>query len=144
MAITAEDVYRVAPFARTLGVVFDELAPGPLTTRLPFDASLSTTHGGLHGGALMGLADVTAAVCAVLNGPAGTSAATVDSSTHFLGAVRGDARAIATPLHIGRGFVVVGVDIADRDDVLRVRVTQTVALRPTGAAPSAVPGGRTT
>jgi 1,4-dihydroxy-2-naphthoyl-CoA hydrolase len=130
MTITAEDVYALAPFAKTLGVTFEELAPGPLTTRLPFAPELSTTHGGLHGGALMGLADVSAAVCAVLNGPPGAIPATLSSSTFFLVPVRGDALAVASPLHVGKASVTVEVDITDDSGRPCVRVTQTVAVRP--------------
>ncbi|MEU2358704.1 PaaI family thioesterase [Streptomyces misionensis] len=130
MTITAEDVYALAPFAKTLGVTFGELASGPLTARLPFTPGLSTTHGGLHGGALMGFADVTAAVCAVLNGPPGGIPATVTSSTFFLAPVRGDALAVASPLHVGKSSVTVEVDVKDDSGRLCVRVVQTVAVRP--------------
>ena len=129
MAITAEDVYTLAPYARTLGVLFETMDPGTLVTHLPYSHDLSTTGGGLHGGALMGLADVTAAVCAVLNAPPGSLPATTTSTTHFLRPVRGNATATATPLDIGRSAVVVRVDITDDTGQVKVTVVQTVTVR---------------
>lgn len=52
----ADDVYALAPYARTLGVEFGELrAETPVSAHLAYRPELSTTNGGLHGGALMGL-----------------------------------------------------------------------------------------
>lgn len=130
VTITAEDVYAAAPYARTLGVEFFDLTGPDLWARLDFDASLSTVSGGLHGGALMGLADVTAAVCAVLNSAAGGAPATTTSATQFLQPVTTDAHAHAVALHVSRSNVVVEVNISDDNDRLCVRVTQTVTVRP--------------
>ncbi|GAA1560045.1 PaaI family thioesterase [Kribbella lupini] len=130
MTITAEDVYALAPFARTLGVEFGELSAGtPVGARLAYRPELSTTNGGLHGGALMGLADISAAVCAVLHAPPGALPATMESSTHFMNPVRGDASATATALHVGRSAITVNVDVFDPEGRLCVRVTQLVAVR---------------
>jgi uncharacterized protein (TIGR00369 family) len=131
--IEAEDVYALAPYAKTLGVVFEELTEGSVQARLAHDHSLSTVGGGLHGGALMGLADVCAAVCAALNGPVGAAPATVESSTHFLRPVRTDVVATARPLRLGRNTVV-EVDLRDAEGELCVRVTQVVtAVKPNTA-----------
>jgi len=128
--IDAEDVYALAPYAKTLGVVFEELTEANVQARLAHDLSLSTVGGGLHGGALMGLADVCAAVCAALNGPVGTAPATVESSTHFLRPARTGVVARARPLRLGRNTVV-EVDIHDAEGELCVRVTQVVtAVKP--------------
>lgn len=124
--IEAEDVYALAPYAKTLGVVFEELTEVNVQARLAHDLSLSTVGGGLHGGALMGLADVCAAVCAALNGPVGAAPATVESSTHFLRPARTGVVATARPLRLGRNTVV-EVDIRDAEGELCVRVTQVVA-----------------
>lgn len=85
--LEAEDVYALAPYAKTLGVVFEEISEAGVRARLVHDLSLSTVGGGLHGGALMGLADVCAAVCAALNGPAGAAPATVEVE-HALSSAR--------------------------------------------------------
>jgi 1,4-dihydroxy-2-naphthoyl-CoA hydrolase len=123
--LEAEDVYALAPYAKTLGVVFEEISEAGVRARLVHDLSLSTVGGGLHGGALMGLADVCAAVCAALNGPAGGAPATVESSTHFLRPARTSVVATARPLRVGRNSVV-EVDIHDDEGELCARVTQVV------------------
>ncbi|WP_433920065.1 PaaI family thioesterase [Streptomyces canus] len=123
--LEAEDVYALAPYAKTLGVVFEEISEAGVRARLVHDLSLSTVGGGLHGGALMGLADVCAAVCAALNGPAGAAPATVESSTHFLRPARTSVVATARPLRVGRNSVV-EVDLHDDEGELCARVTQVV------------------
>ncbi|MEV3909947.1 MULTISPECIES: PaaI family thioesterase [Streptomyces] len=123
--LEAEDVYALAPYAKTLGVVFEEISEVGVRARLVHDLSLSTVGGGLHGGALMGLADVCAAVCAALNGPAGAAPATVESSTHFLRPARTSVVATARPLRVGRNSVV-EVNIHDDEGELCARVTQVV------------------
>ncbi|GGX03355.1 PaaI family thioesterase [Streptomyces lomondensis] len=120
-----EDVYALAPYAKTLGVVFEEMTKAGVRGRLAHDLSLSTVGGGLHGGALMGLADVCAAVCAALNGPVGAAPATVESSTHFLRPARTGVVATARPLRLGRNNVI-EVDVHDDQGELCVRVTQVV------------------
>ncbi|MFF4052916.1 PaaI family thioesterase [Streptomyces chartreusis] len=130
MTVTAEEIYAVAPFAETLGVRFAAISAPEVRARLECAPALSTLGGALHGGALMGLADVAAAACAALNGPEGTLPATMQSNTLFLRPVRGTgAFATARPLHVGRNTVTVEVDISDEQDVLCVRITQVVALR---------------
>jgi len=111
MSITAEDVYALAPYARTLGVRFTDLSGPEVLAELTFHPSLSTVGGGLHGGALMGLADVAAAVNAV----PGAAPATTTSATQFLRPVRSDVLARAVVLHTGRSRVVVQVDVTDTE-----------------------------
>ncbi|MFF7282281.1 hotdog fold thioesterase [Streptomyces griseorubiginosus] len=130
--LAADDVYALAPYAKTLGVVFDEMSADGVRATLAHDLSLSTVGGGLHGGALMGLADVCGAVCAALNGPAGAAPATVESSTHFLRPARTDVVATARPLRVGRNAVV-EIDVHDAEGALCARVTQVV----TAVAPKA-------
>ncbi|WP_338896301.1 PaaI family thioesterase [Streptomyces sp. TG1A-60] len=125
LTLEAEDVYALAPYAKTLGVVFEEITEVSVQGRLAHDPSLSTVGGGLHGGALMGLADVCAAVCAALNGPAGAAPATVESSTHFLRPAHTSVVATARPLRLGRNTVV-EVNVHDDKGELCARVTQVV------------------
>ena len=57
--------------------------------RLAWREELCTAGGLMHGGALMGLADCAAGVCAFLNLPEGAAGtATIQSSTSFLRPVR--------------------------------------------------------
>jgi uncharacterized protein (TIGR00369 family) len=132
MPVTAADIYALAPYARTLGVEFVRLEAESVEARLGHAVALSTGGGAMHGGALMGLADVAAAVCAALNGGEGAAAvpATMESSTHFLRPVLGTAAfATARPLHVGRSTVAVEVDIHGDRERLCARVTQLVALK---------------
>lgn len=125
---TADAVFAAAPYARTLGVQFVEIGTEQVVAAVQFSEDLSTVGGGLHGGVLMGLADVAAAVCAVTNSAPGARPATTTSATQFIRPVRGTATATATALHTGRSAVVVNVDVRDDDGRLCVRVTQTVAV----------------
>jgi 1,4-dihydroxy-2-naphthoyl-CoA hydrolase len=133
MTLTPDEVYAAAPFVKTLGVEFDQIAPDAVVGRLPFSQPLSTVGGGLHGGALMGLADGTAAVCAAVNGGPGALPATVDSTTHFLRPVAGQATATATSIRSSSSQVLVEVRVTDESGALCVHVLQTVRLVRPGA-----------
>lgn len=128
MTLTPDEVYAAAPFVRTLGVQLVEIAPEAVVGHLPFAQPLSTVGGGLHGGALMGLADGTAAVCASVNGGPGALPATVDSTTRFLRPVMGQATATARPITSSSRQVLVEVRVTDESDALCVHVLQTVRL----------------
>ncbi|AXK87911.1 PaaI family thioesterase [Nocardia farcinica] len=132
MTVTAEDIYALAPYVRTLGVRFDRIAPDRVVARLAHSAALSTTGGGLHGGAVMGLADATAAVCAALNGSPGVAPATADSTTHFLRPITDSATATAVPMRVSARQVVVTVEVRDASGELCAHVVQTVRLLPPG------------
>lgn len=136
MTVTAEQVYAAAPFAHTLGVRFDAISAAEVRARLDHAPALSTAGGGLHGGALMGLADVAAAVFAAVNGPGVAVPATMQSNTLFLRPVRG-AAAFATTrlLHAGRSTVTVEVDIHDDRRNLCARITQVVAVNAVKTTP---------
>jgi uncharacterized protein (TIGR00369 family) len=132
MSITAADIYALAPYAQTLGVHFGRLDADLVEARVDCAPALSTAGGAMHGGALMGLADVAGAVCAALNGGEGPVPvpATMESSTHFLRPLQGAAAfAASRPLHVGRSTVSLEVDIHDDRERLCVRVTQRVALK---------------
>ena len=128
MTLTPDDVYAAAPFVKTLGVDFDQIAAERVVGRLAFSPMLSTVIGSLHGGALMGLADAVAAVCAAANGEPGALPATVESTTLFLQPLAGDATATATPIEPQRHQVLVEVRIADAAGNLCGHVIQTVRL----------------
>lgn len=122
--VTAEQIRTAAPFTATLGITFEALDAIEVRATLPFDASLSTIGGGLHGGASMSLADIASTVCAVLNSPEGAVAPTTESTTYFLRPVQGPATAVARPLRAGRRSVVVEVDVLDDSGQLCGRTTQ--------------------
>ena len=121
---------QAMPFSRVLGVELLEQGANAVRGRISWDEARCTTAGALHGGVLMGLADVLGGVCAFLNLPDGaTGTTTIESKTNFLRAVRdGYVEGVATPLHTGRTTVVVDTELRDVDGKLVARVTQTQAV----------------
>ncbi|MFD4640086.1 PaaI family thioesterase [Lentzea sp. NPDC058436] len=126
MDVTQEMVEGMAPYVKTLGVKFVRLEPHETVAELEGGHAVSTIGGGMHGGALMALADMTATVCSVLN--AGSVTTTADATSHFLRPLTGTARATARPLRVGRRLVVVVVDVTDADGALCLHVVQTQAV----------------
>lgn len=126
---TTEQLLATMPHAVALGITLEEATPGTVIARLPWAPEHTTLGGGLHGGALMALADSAGAVCAFLNMAKGSSTSTVESKTNFFHAVReGWATAVAHPLHVGRSFVVVQTDVYDRQERRVSQTTQTQAV----------------
>ncbi|MEC3916009.1 PaaI family thioesterase [Nocardia sp. CDC160] len=123
-------LFATMPFSTELGIEVLECGPERVRSRLEWRENLCTLGGSMHGGALMSLADATAAVCAFLNLPDGAQGTTtVESKTNFVRALRsGHATATATPLHKGRSFIVVETEIRDDADKLVAKVTQTQAV----------------
>ena len=117
------------PFAKACGVEVTTATPGEVVGTLGWDADRCTVGGTLHGGAIMTLADSVGAICAFLNLPEGALTSTVDSNISFLRAVRsGHARAVASPLHVGRTVIVVRTEVFDADERLVAHVVQTQAV----------------
>ena len=119
-------IYDAMPLCATLGIRAVSLAPDEVVLSLDWAPELCTSGGVMHGGALMTLADSAGAACAFLNLPAGAQGtSTIESKTNFLRAVKsGTAQAIARPLHVGSGTVVVETEITN-DHHLVAKVTQT-------------------
>jgi 1,4-dihydroxy-2-naphthoyl-CoA hydrolase len=127
--LTNEEIYELAPFARLLGVEFDELSPESVKARLPYRPELATMGGAMHGGALMGLADLSIATCVGLNIKPGYFMTTAESTTYFLRAVRGgSAISIARPVKVGSSLVVAEADIYSDNGTHCARVCQAVAV----------------
>jgi uncharacterized protein (TIGR00369 family) len=125
----AADLLGLMPFAVATGVELDRVAAEEVVGRLAWSPERCTAGFVMHGGALMTLADTVGAVCAFLNLPPGSTTSTVSSSTSLVRAVRsGTAHAVARPLHTGRSFVVVLVDITDDQGRPVAHVTQTQAV----------------
>jgi 1,4-dihydroxy-2-naphthoyl-CoA hydrolase len=126
----AEFWYRAMPFAKALGIEPLVSEKDEVRARLAWAAELCTAGGVLHGGAIIGLADSAAGTCAFLNLPDGAvGTATIDSSTHFLRAVRGGwVEAVSRPLRVGRSVVVVETDVRDDRGDLVARVVQSQAV----------------
>src|SRR5215218_8270185 len=123
-----DQLLALMPFAVDVGVDLVRAEPAEVTGRLPWAPERCTAGGVMHGGALMTLADSVGAICAFLNLPAGGSTSTVASSVSLMRAVSGGAaHATARPLHTGRSFIVVSVEVTDDDGRRVAQVTQTQA-----------------
>jgi 1,4-dihydroxy-2-naphthoyl-CoA hydrolase len=131
-ASATEAIHQAIPFAKTLGIQLMANQPEEVRCRLEWSDSLSGAGVGLHGGAIMALADAAGGLCAFLNLPEGaTGTTTIESKTNFLRAVRsGYVEAVSRPLHTGRSVVVVETDLIDAEGRLAARVTQSqIVLR---------------
>ncbi len=123
------DLAALMPFATILGIELDLATKDPTIGRLPYDASLTTAGGALHGGALMALADCVGAVCAYLNLPPDSTTSTTSSNTVFLRGVRsGTVSATARPLHVGRSTIAVSTELRDAEGRLVAQTTQSQAV----------------
>jgi uncharacterized protein (TIGR00369 family) len=119
------------PLARLLGIRIDRAAADGVTATMTVSADHGTVGNMLHGGAIMALADSTAAVGAFLalpEGAAGTT--TIEAKTNFLGpcASGQTVTAEATPVSIGRRLSVWQTRIRRENgrDVALVTQTQLV------------------
>jgi len=121
---------QAAPFAALLGAEVLAAAPDEVRLQLEWTPERTTVGGGMHGGALMALADMAGAICAFLNLPEGaTGTTTIESKTNFLRAVRdGRVDAVSRPLHAGRTTIVVDTELLGPDGRLAARTTQTQAV----------------
>lgn len=97
-----EQLVASMPFAVHTGIQLDSAAPEQVVGHLDWDSHRTTAGNGMHGGALMTLADSVGAVCAFLNLPPGASTSTTSSSTVFTRGVR-KARSPQPPGHCMRG-----------------------------------------
>ena len=98
-----------------------------LIVEMPVGAHLRNTRGGLQGGIVATLVDMTAGRLAMAGVEEGHSTATIDLNIHFLlPVVAGPARATATVVRRGKRTVVVRVDV---DDVGRDRLTATAIVQ---------------
>jgi uncharacterized protein (TIGR00369 family) len=136
--VNAEHVTRAAlllqavaemqpPFFRLLGAKIVEASPDRVVAELLVRDELANRNGGLHGGAVMAVADNLGGTATFLNLPAGAGTTTIESKTNFFAAVAlGDTlRAECTPLHRGRTTMVWQTRITRGDGKLAAVVTQT-------------------
>lgn len=122
-------IREAMPLALHLRVVGVEAGPGAVVLRGDWATEHCTAGGVLHGGYLMALADMTAAMLAYLNVPEGATTTTIEAKTNFLAAVRsGTVTARAELVHKGRRTIVVEVDVTDDDGRRVSRTLQTQAV----------------
>jgi uncharacterized protein (TIGR00369 family) len=118
----------LAPYTGTLGIRLRAAAKEEVRAVLAWEERLTTTGGGLHGGAIMSLADTAGTICAFLNLPPGTSTTTIESKTNFFRPARSQVEAVARPLHAGRRIIVVQTDLYGEDGKRIAQTTQTQAV----------------
>lgn len=109
---------------RSLKELFDQLGlrevaspNGSVTMEMPVDERVINTAGGLQGGLVATMADVTAGQLAARSTPFGNAIATTDLFIRYLRPIKvGPARAVARILRTGRRSVVVQVDVYRGND----------------------------
>jgi uncharacterized protein (TIGR00369 family) len=116
-----------SPFAHLLGARIVRATRDIVTAELLVREELANRNGGLHGGAVMAVADNLGGTAAFLNLPEGAGTTTIESKTNFFAAVAlGDTIvAECTPLHRGRTTMVWQTRITRSDGKLAAIVTQT-------------------
>ena len=115
------------PFSRLLGTKIVEVARDRVVAEVTVSEALTNRTGGLHGGAVMAIADNLGGTATFVNMPEGAGTTTIESKTNFFAAVPlGDTvRAECTPLHRGRTTMVWQTKITRGDGKLAAVVTQT-------------------
>lgn len=120
------------PFAKMMGVKMTLVTKERLEGELEVTADHCTMPATLHGGAMMAMADNMGGIGAFMNMAPGSMTTTVESKTNFLRAIpQGQtAKAVTTPVHLGRTLQVWKTEIFREDGKLAAVVTQTQMVRP--------------
>ena len=115
------------PFAVLLGAKIVEVTRDRVVAEVVVREELANRNGGLHGGALMAIADNLGGTATFVNMPQGAGTTTIESKTNFFAAIPlGDTlRAECTPLHRGRSTMVWQTRVTRSDGRLAALVTQT-------------------
>lgn len=101
----------------TMGAVVDEVAPGRVTLRLPFNEALTQQHGFLHAGAIAALADSACGYAALSLMPQEAGVLSVEFKINMLAPAKGDAIvARAEVIRPGRTVMVCRADVFSRAD----------------------------
>jgi len=116
-----------APFAKLMGVVMTNVTKTRIEGELKVTKDHCTIPDNMHGGAIMALADNMGGIGAFLNMPEGAITTTVESKTNFLRAIPmgQTAKAVTTPVNIGRQLQLWKTEIFRDDGKLAAIVTQT-------------------
>ena len=119
------------PFAKMMGVIMTLVTKERIEGELVVTSDHCTIPATLHGGAIMAMADNMGGIGAFLNMPAGSITSTVESKTNFLRAIPSGqtAKAVTTPVHLGRTLQVWKTELFREDGKLAAIVTQTQMIR---------------
>jgi uncharacterized protein (TIGR00369 family) len=140
MDLTTEMLHEIMPFGAHLEMHLERATPEEVVGTMVWSDATATAGGGMHGGALMSLADTVGGTVAYLNLPEGASTSTISSSTVFLRAVRGGVvTATGRLLHKGRMTIVAETEVTDDQGRAVTRTTQTQAVLPPDQPPSTEP-----
>jgi len=114
-------------YARLLGIKLTKISPEGVEAELEVREDFKNNAGMMHGGAIMGFADHIGGAASHVHLKPGQRTTTLESKTNFFSGIPtgGIARAVATPLHIGRSTIVVETRIMRPDGKLAAIVTQT-------------------
>jgi 1,4-dihydroxy-2-naphthoyl-CoA hydrolase len=115
------------PFFHLLGARIVEVGRDKVVAEVVVREELTNRNGGLHGGAVMAIADNLGGTATFINMPQSAGTTTIESKTNFFAAIpAGDTlRAECTPLHRGRTTMVWQTRITRGDGKLAALVTQT-------------------
>ncbi|MAW79622.1 MAG: phenylacetic acid degradation protein [Parvularcula sp.] len=120
-----------APFAKMMGVKMTLVTKERLEGELVVTPEHCTIPATLHGGAIMAFADNMGGIGAFMNMPPGAMTTTIESKTNFLRPipVGETAKAVTTPVNLGRSVQVWKTEIFRGDGKLAAVVTQTQMIR---------------
>jgi len=124
--------WEPAPFVKLLGVKIISRTAERSEAELFIRDELCNRRNVMHGGAIMGWADTMGGMTTLAALPDGHRTATIESKTNFFAPIpKGDiARAVTTPLHIGRTTIVMQTNITRGDGKLAAIITQTQIVLP--------------
>jgi uncharacterized protein (TIGR00369 family) len=129
MELSTRTLHEIMPFGAHLGMHLLRATPEEVVSTMEWTAETATAGGGMHGGALMSLADTVGGTVAFLNLPEGASTSTISSSTVFLRSVRaGTVTATGRLVHCGRSTIVAETEVTDAQGRPVSRTTQTQAV----------------
>lgn len=130
--LAAEIDQANAPFAKMIGVKITRATKDRIEGELKVTKDHCTIPATLHGGAIMAFADNMGGIGAFLNMPSNSMTTTIESKTNFLRPIPDGqtARAVTTPVKIGRTIQVWQTEISRDDGKRAAIVTQTQMIKP--------------
>ena len=129
--------WQLMGFGKLMGFKLIQRSGERSEAELVVREELCNRRGVMHGGAVMGWADTMGGMTASAALAQGQATATIESKTNFFAPIpKGDtARAVTTPLHIGRTTIVMQTNITRGDGRLAAITTQTQIVLPIKAPP---------
>jgi uncharacterized protein (TIGR00369 family) len=124
--------WKASPFIKLMGVEVIHRGADRSEAKVGIREDLCNRRGVMHGGAVMGLADIMGGMTASAALAENQRTATIESKTNFFAPIpKGDiAHAVCTPLHTGRTTIVLQTNITRGDGRLAAMVIQTQIVLP--------------